>query len=186
MANETQLTIVGNVVAEPETRQVNGATVTNFRVASTPRTYNREANAWEDGEAVFMSCSVWRQQAENFAQSITKGNRVIVQGNLKQSNYQDKDGNNRTAYEIDVIEVGPSLLFNVAHPVKSGGGAPQTQGGFGGQQGGFGGQQAPGQHQGGFGQQAPQGGYAAQGQQLQNDVWGGAPQQGQDFGQPHF
>ena len=112
---DTQITIVGNIVAEPELRFTPaGAAVCNFRVASTPRTYNKQTSQWEDGEAMFLTCNVWRQAAENAAQSLAKGMRVIVQGRLKARTFQNREGENRTVFEIDVDEVGPSLTFATA------------------------------------------------------------------------
>lgn len=112
---DTQITLVGNIVAEPELRFTPaGAAVCNFRVASTPRTYNKTTNQWEDGEAMFLTCNVWRQPAENAAQSLAKGMRVIVQGRLKARTFQNREGENRTVFEIDVDEVGPSLAFATA------------------------------------------------------------------------
>ncbi|MDX3179243.1 single-stranded DNA-binding protein, partial [Streptomyces scabiei] len=110
MAGETLLTIVGNLVDDPELRFTpNGAAVAKFRVASTPRSYNRDTQGWEDGESLFLSCSVWRQAAENCAETLSKGMRVIVQGRLRQRSYEDREGVKRTVYEIDVEEIGPSL-----------------------------------------------------------------------------
>ena len=112
---DTPITIVGNLVADPELRFIpNGAAVTNFRVATTPRAYNRDTNQWEDGDAVFLTCNAWRDMAENIAESLTKGMRVIVTGNLKQRSYQTKEGEQRTVYEIDVHDVGPSLKYATA------------------------------------------------------------------------
>lgn len=112
---DTQITLVGNIVAEPELRFTPaGAAVCNFRVASTPRTYNKTTNQWEDGEAMFLTCNVWRQPAENAAQSLAKGMRVIVQGRLKARTFQNREGESRTVFEIDVDEVGPSLTFATA------------------------------------------------------------------------
>ena len=109
---DTQITLIGNIVAEPELRFTPaGAAVCNFRVASTPRTYNKTTNQWEDGEAMFLTCNVWRQAAENAAASLAKGMRVIVQGRLKARTFQNREGENRTVFEIDVDEVGPSLTF---------------------------------------------------------------------------
>ena len=112
---DTQITLVGNIVAEPELRFTPaGAAVCNFRVASTPRTFNKTTNQWEDGEAMFLTCNVWRQAAENAAASLAKGMRVIVQGRLKARSFQNREGENRTVFEIDVDEVGPSLAFATA------------------------------------------------------------------------
>ena len=112
---DTPITIVGNLVADPELRWTpNQVAVCNFRIATTPRVYNRDTNQWEDGDAVFMTCNIWRQAAENAAETLTKGMRVIVQGNLKQRSYQTKEGEQRTVYEIEVDEVGPSLRYATA------------------------------------------------------------------------
>lgn len=140
MAGETVITVVGNLTADPELRFTpNGAAVANFTVASTPRTFDRQTNEWKDGEALFLRCSVWREAAENVAESLTKGMRVIVQGRLRARSYDDRDGNRRTSWELDVDEVGPALRFataKVTRAQRGGGGG----GGFGGgQQGGFGG-----------------------------------------------
>jgi single-strand DNA-binding protein len=123
MAGETSITVVGNLVDDPELRYTpSGAAVAKFRVASTPRTFDKESNGWKDGEAMFLTCSVWRQYAENVAESLTKGTRVIVQGNLKQRSYETTQGEKRTVYELDVEEVGPALRFSTAKLTK--GGAP--------------------------------------------------------------
>ena len=129
MAGETVITVVGNVVDEPELRFTpQGAAVAKFRVASTPRTFNKNTNQWEDGEALFLACSVWRQAAENVAESVSKGMRVIVQGRLKQRSYEDKQGVKRTVYELDVDEVGPSLKLATAKVTKTGGRQGQASG----------------------------------------------------------
>ena len=126
MAGETPITVIGNLTADPELRFTpNGVPVANFTVASTPRTFDRQTNEWRDGEAMFLNCSVWRQFAENVAESLSKGMRVIVSGNLKARSYEDRNGNRRTSYEIDVIEIGPSLKFaaaKVSRNQSSGGG----------------------------------------------------------------
>ena len=182
MAGETVVTLVGNLVDDPELRFTpSGAAVANFRIASTPRTYDRQSGEWKDGESLFLSCSVWRQAAENVAESLQRGMRVIVQGRLKSRSYDDRDGQKRTVFEIDVDEVGPSLRSATAKVTKAmrsgpggeggggnfggGGGAPQGGGNFGG--GGQGG--APQNDPwatpaggGGGGQSAPQ-----------NDPWAG-------------
>ena len=112
---DTQITLVGNIASDVELRFTpSGAPVANFRVASTPRTYNKTTNQWEDGEAMFLTCNVWRQAAENASQSLAKGMRVIVQGRLKARTFQNREGENRTVFEIDVDEVGPSLTFATA------------------------------------------------------------------------
>jgi single-strand DNA-binding protein len=133
MAGETIITVVGNLVDDPELRFTpSGAAVANFRIASTPRTFDRQTNEWKDGEALFLTCSVWRQAAENVAESLHRGARVIVQGRLKQRSYETREGEKRTVFELDVDEVGPSLRYATAKVTKttrSGGG-----GGFGGGQ----------------------------------------------------
>ncbi|MFJ6608160.1 single-stranded DNA-binding protein [Streptomyces lydicus] len=127
MAGETVITVCGNLVDDPELRFTpGGAAVAKFRVASTPRTFNKNTNAWEDGESLFLTCSVWRQQAENVAESLTRGMRVIVQGRLKQRSYE-KDGAKHTVYELDVDEVAPSLRNATAKVTKSGGGQGRQQ-----------------------------------------------------------
>ena len=120
MANETVLTIVGNLTADPELRFTNsGIPVASFTVASTPRTFDKQAGEWREGEALFMRCSAWRDLAENVAESLTKGARVIVQGRLQQRSYTDKEGNQRTAIDLQVDEVGPSLRYATAQPVRA-------------------------------------------------------------------
>jgi single-strand DNA-binding protein len=138
MAGETVITIIGNVVDEqPELRFTpnGGKAVAKFRVASTPRTFDRQANEWRDGESLFLTCSAWGQMGENAAATLQRGMRVIVQGRLKQRSYEDREGVKRTVYELDVDEVGPSLRSATARVEKTSG-----KGG-GGQQGG--GQQRP-------------------------------------------
>jgi single-strand DNA-binding protein len=125
MSGETVITIVGNLVDDPELRfTASGVAVAKFRMASTPRVFNRETNEWKDGDALFLTCSVWRQAAENVAESLARGVRVIVQGRLKQRSYEDREQVKRTVYEIDVDEVGPALARATAKVVKnpSGGG----------------------------------------------------------------
>ena len=165
MAGEPIITVVGNAVADPELRFTpNGAAVANFTVASTPRTFDRQANQWVDGEALFLRCSVWKEAAENVAESLTKGMRVIVQGRLKARSYEDRDGNKRTSWELDVDEVGPALRFataKVTRAQRNGGGGDfggAPSGGFGGQQGGGFGGPAQGGGFGGPPAGAPQGG----------------------------
>jgi single-strand DNA-binding protein len=124
MAGETVITVVGNLTADAELRYTqNGLAVANFTVASTPRTMNRQTNEWEDGEALFLRCSIWREAAENVAASLTKGARVIVQGRLKQRSYDDKEGVSRTVIELDVEEVGPSLKYATAQVTRAGKGS---------------------------------------------------------------
>ncbi|MFI1091760.1 single-stranded DNA-binding protein [Streptomyces sp. NPDC020917] len=159
MAGETVITVVGNLVDDPELRFTpSGAAVAKFRVASTPRTFDRQTNEWKDGESLFLTCSVWRQAAENVAESLQRGMRVIVQGRLKQRSYEDRDGVKRTVYELDVDEVGASLRSATAKVTKTSGG-----GGRGGQQGG---------------------GYGGGGQGGQGGNWGGGPSGGQGGGAP--
>jgi single-strand DNA-binding protein len=144
MAGETVITVVGNVVdAQPELRfTAQGVAVAKFRVASTPRTFNKTSNQWEDGESLFLTCSVWRQAAEHVAESLSQGMRVIVQGRLKQRSYEDREGVKRTVFELDVEEVGPSLKMATAKVTKAGaggsGGGRQEQRARGAQQGGSG------------------------------------------------
>jgi single-strand DNA-binding protein len=152
MAGETVITVVGNLVDDPELRFTpSGAAVAKFRVASTPRTFDRQTNEWKDGESLFLTCSVWRQAAENVAESLQRGMRVIVQGRLKQRSYEDRDGVKRTVYELDVDEVGASLRSATAKVTKtSGGGRGQQGGGYGGGgQGGGNWGSGPGGGQGG-------------------------------------
>ncbi|MFJ5138393.1 single-stranded DNA-binding protein [Streptomyces sp. NPDC088707] len=140
MAGETVITVVGNLVDDPELRFTpSGAAVAKFRIASTPRTFDRQTNEWKDGESLFLTCSVWRQAAENVAESLQRGMRVVVQGRLKQRSYEDREGVKRTVYELDVEEVGPSLKNATAKVTKTTG--RSGQGGYGG---GGGGQQAGG------------------------------------------
>ena len=120
MAGETVITVVGNLVDDPELRFTpSGAAVAKFRIASTPRVFNRETNEWKDGDSLFLTCSVWRQAAENVAESLTRGMRVIVQGRLKQRSYEDKEHVKRTVYELDVDEVGPTLARATATVTKN-------------------------------------------------------------------
>jgi single-strand DNA-binding protein len=115
MAGETVITVVGNLVNDPELRFTNsGAAVASFRIASTPRTFDRQSGEWKDGEALFLSCSVWRQAAENVAESLQRGSRVIVQGRLKQRSYETREGEKRTVIEMEVDEIGPSLRYATA------------------------------------------------------------------------
>ncbi len=122
MTGETIITVVGNLTADPELRYTqNGLPVANFTIASTPRSFDRQANEWKDGEALFMRASVWREFAEHVAGSLTKGMRVIATGRLKQRTYQDREGNNRTAIELEVDEIGPSLRYATAQVVRAAG-----------------------------------------------------------------
>lgn len=115
MAGETNITLIGNLTADPELRFTpSGAAVANFTVASTPRNFDRTSGEWKDGETMFLNCSVWRQAAENVAESLTKGTRVIVSGRLKTRSYETRDGERRTVFEVEVDEVGPSLKYSSA------------------------------------------------------------------------
>ena len=133
MAGETVITVVGNLVDDPELRFTpSGAAVANFRIASTPRIMDRQTNEWKDGDALFLSCSVWRQAAENVAESLQKGMRVVVQGRLKQRQYETREGEKRTVVELDVEEVGPSLKYataKVSRTTRQGGGGGYSGGG---------------------------------------------------------
>ncbi|WP_028643767.1 single-stranded DNA-binding protein [Nocardioides sp. URHA0020] len=185
MAGETVITVVGNLVDDPELRFTpSGAAVANFRIASTPRTFDRQTNEWKDGDALFLSCSVWRQAAENVAESLQRGMRVVVQGRLKQRSYETREGEKRTVVELEVDEVGPSLAFataKVTRASRSGGGGGYSGGGQGGQGGG---QSRPQQSSGGndpWATPAPsQGGQGGGGQSAPaGDPWG-APGAGSD------
>ena len=166
MAGDTPITVVGNLTADPELRFTpSGAAVANFTVASTPRTFDRQTNDWKDQETLFLNCSVWRQAAENAAESLTRGMRVIVSGRLKARSYETREGEKRTVFEIDVEEVGPSLKYATAKVTKT------TR--SGGQSGGFGGGDDPWASQG-----SSQGGQ--QGGQQGGGSWGG--QQGNQQG----
>jgi single-strand DNA-binding protein len=163
VAGDTILTVVGNLTADPELRFTpSGAAVANFTVASTPRIFDRQSNEWKDGDALFMRCSIWREAAENVAESLTRGSRVIVQGRLKQRSYETREGEKRTVVELEVDEIGPSLRYATAKVNKasrSGGGG----GGFG--SGGGGGSRGGGS---GGGSEQPK----------QDDPWGSAPASG--------
>ncbi len=132
MAGDTIITVVGNLTADPELRFTpSGAAVANFTVASTPRMYDRQSGEWKDGEALFLRCNIWREAAENVAESLTRGSRVIVTGRLKQRSFETREGEKRTVVEVEVDEIGPSLRYATAKVNKasrSGGGG----GGFGG------------------------------------------------------
>jgi single-strand DNA-binding protein len=159
MAGETTITVIGNLTNDPELRFTpSGSAVANFTIASTPRTFDRQSNEWKDGETLFLRASVWREAAENVAESLTKGMRVIVNGRLKSRSYETKEGEKRTVIELEVDEIGPSLRYANAKVNRT-----QRSGGQGGQ-GGFGG----GNSGGGFGggQGANQGGNTG-------GTWGG-------------
>lgn len=163
MAGDTTITVIGNLTADPELRFTpSGAAVANFTVASTPRIFDRQSSEWKDGEALFLRCNIWREAAENVAESLTRGSRVIVTGRLKQRSFETREGEKRTVFEVEVDEIGPSLRYATAKVNKasrSGGGG----GGFGG--GGGGGSRGGGG--GGGGQSAPA-----------EDPWGSAPASG--------
>ena len=168
MAGDTVITVIGNLTADPELRWTqSGAAVADFTVASTPRTYDRNAGEWRDGDTLFMRCSVWRETAENVAESLRKGMRVIVQGRLTQRSYDTQQGERRTVVELQVDEIGPSLRrarAQVTRTAPSGGGGYQSDN--------------RGQQQGGYQQAAPQGGGYGGGQQ------GGYGQGGANYGAP--
>src|SRR5258708_3306917 len=155
MAGETVITVVGNLTDDPELRFTpSGAAVASFTVASTPRTFDKNSNEWKDGDALFLRCSIWRQAAENVAESLTKGMRVVVQGRLRQRSYETREGEKRTVVELDVEEVGPSLKYATAKVTKAArGGGGGGFGGGGGQSGSWGGNSG-----GGSGGGAPSGG----------------------------
>lgn len=160
MAGETQITVIGNLTGDPELRFTpSGAAVANFTVASTPRTFDRQSNEWRDGDTMFLNCSIWRQAAENVAETLGKGMRVIVSGRLKSRSYDDREGNRRTVFEIDVDEVGPSLRYATAKVTRS------SSGSGGGWQGG---------HQGG--------GHQGGGQSQHSDNWSGGGSQSSNRG----
>jgi single-strand DNA-binding protein len=154
MANETTLTIVGNLTNDPELRFTpSGAAVANFTIASTPRTFDRQSGEWKDGETLFMRCSLWREAAENVAESLQRGARVIATGRLKSRSYETKEGEKRTVTELDVDEIGPSLRYATAKVTKKsggfGGGGGGGGGGYGGGYSGGGGAAAGGGYGGG-------------------------------------
>ena len=177
MAGETTITVIGNLTADPELRFTpNGVPVANFTVASTPRTFDRQSNEWHDGEALFLNCSVWRNYAENVAESLSKGTRVIVQGNLRARSFEDRDGNHRVVHELDVLEVGPSLRFASAKVTRTpgGGGGGWSGGNSGGSRGG----NSDGGNSGGFNQGGGGGWSSQQPQQPQggnSGNWNNAP-----------
>lgn len=146
MAGETTITVIGNLTDDPELRFTpSGAAVAKFRVASTPRTLDRQSGEWKDGEPLFLACSVWRQAAENVAESLQRGSRVIVSGRLRQRTYETKEGEKRTVYELEVDEIGPSLRYATAKVQKM-----SRSGGSGGGYGSSGGASSAGGQGGGF------------------------------------
>lgn len=181
MADDTIITVIGHLTADPELRYTpSGAPVSNFTIASTPRFFDRQSSEWKDGETLFMRCSLWREAAENASESLRKGMRVIAQGRLKARSFETREGEKRTAWELDVDEIGPSLRRATAQVQKTTGGG-QGPGGFsgGGQnQGGFG--AGGGDSFGGGGQQSSGGWGGHQGGSGggQSDPWGGQPSSG--------
>jgi len=190
MAGETTITVVGNLTNDPELRFTpSGSAVANFTIASTPRTFDRQSNEWKDGETLFLRASVWREAAENVAESLTKGMRVIVSGRLKSRSYETKEGEKRTVIELEVDEIGPSLRYanaKVNRTQRSGGGGAGNgaQGGFGGGNsgGGFGGGNSGGNqggNSGGFGggnqQAAQEDPWATPGVSNAGGGWGNGP-----------
>ena len=180
MAGETTITVIGNLTSDPELRFTpSGSAVANFTIASTPRTLDRQSNEWKDGETLFLRASIWREAAENVAESLTKGTRVIVSGRLKSRTYDTKEGEKRTVMELEVDEIGPSLRYanaKVNRTQRSGGqGGGNFGGGNGGQGGNFGGGNAGG-GQGGFGSSSGGGNFGGNGGQQQqaapaSDPW---------------
>ena len=167
----TNITIIGNLVEEPILRFTpNGAAVANFRIANTPRRFNRDTNQWEDGEAMFLTCNAWKQLGENVAETLQKGMRVIVTGKLKARSYQTREGENRTVHEIDVDEVGPSLKYATAQVARN----PRADAQSTGQQV----QQTARQAQGGFSHAQQNVQNVMGGQQATQDPWNAAPPQG--------
>lgn len=142
MAGETTLTLIGNLTSDPELRFTpSGSPVANFTVASTPKTFDRNSNAWKDGETLFLRCAVWKEPAENVAESLQKGMRVVVTGRLKSRSYDTKEGEKRTVIELEVDEIGPSLRYATAKVTRENRQNAAGSGGFGGNTGGFGGSQ---------------------------------------------
>ena len=166
MAGDTVITVIGNLTADPELRFTpSGAAVANFTVASTPRTFDRQTNEWKDGEALFLRCNIWREAAENVAESLTRGARVIVSGRLKQRSFETREGEKRTVVELEVDEIGPSLKYATAKVNKA-----SRSGGGGGGFGGGGGSRQPAAQSGG--------GSASGGSAGGEDPWGSAPASG--------
>jgi single-strand DNA-binding protein len=176
MAGDTVITVVGNLTADPELRFTpSGAAVANFTVASTPRTFDRQSGEWKDGEALFLRCNIWRQAAENVAETLTRGARVIVQGRLKQRSFETREGEKRTVIELEVDEIGPSLRYATASVTKASRGA--GGGGYGGGGGGNGGG-GYGASGGGSGSGSGSGGGYGGG----DDPWASAPAAGSSGG----
>ncbi|MDO5618960.1 single-stranded DNA-binding protein [Kocuria sp.] len=199
MAGDTVITVIGNLTADPELRFTpSGAAVANFTIASTPRQFDRQSNEWKDGETLFLRCSVWREAAENVAESLTKGTRVICQGRLRSRSFDTKEGERRTVMELEVEEVGPSLRFASAKINRNsrGGGGGNFGGGnqgggnydsgFGGNQGNQGGNQQGGYNQSGGNQGGFGGNQGGRGRQQAaasgNDPWGQSSGGNYDWG----
>lgn len=156
MAGETPLTVVGNLVADPEIRYTqSGAPVASFTVASTPRTFDKAKNEFVDGDTLFMRCSAWREMAENVAESLTKGMRVVARGNLTQRSYEDRDGQKRTVVELQVDEIGPSLRYASAKVTRAQRSSGGNSGGFSGAPSGQGDPWAGSAPAGGFSETPP-------------------------------
>jgi len=156
MAGETTITLIGNLTGDPELRFTpSGAAVANFTVASTPRTFDRQTQEWKDGEAMFITCAAWRNLAENVAESLTKGSRVIVSGRLRSRSYEGREGEKRTVFEIEVDEIGPSLRYATAKVTRT-----SSSSGGGSWQGG--------------GSAAPAGDWSAAPHAAENDPWANA------------
>jgi single-strand DNA-binding protein len=165
VAGDTVITVIGNLTADPELRFTpSGAAVANFTVASTPRSFDRQTNEWKDGEALFLRCNIWREAAENVAESLTRGARVIVSGRLKQRSFETREGEKRTVVELEVDEIGPSLKYATAKVNKA-----SRSGGGGGGFGGGGGSRQPA---------AAQSGGSSGGSAGGEDPWGSAPASG--------
>src|SRR5437868_536863 len=163
MAGDTVITVVGNLTADPELRFTpSGAAVASFTIASTPRTFDKNSNEWKDGEALFLRCSIWRQAAENVAESLQRGMRVVAQGRLKQRSYETREGEKRTVIELEVDEIGPSLKYATAKVNRANRGGGGGGGGF--NSSGGSGASRPAANTGG------------------DDPWGSAPQASGSFG----
>lgn len=176
MAGDTIITVVGNLTADPELRYTqNGLAVANFTIASTPRVFDRQANEWKDGDALFLRASVWREFAEHVAGSLTKGSRVIAQGRLRQRSYQDREGQQRTSIELEVDEIGPSLRYATAQITRAAGGSGGGRGQVGGGASAPAGNGGGNWNNNGGGQSdapwSPQGGQQGGGNAQSNDVW---------------
>jgi single-strand DNA-binding protein len=177
-AGDTQITIAGNLVDDPELRYTQtGQAVAKFRIASTPRFRDNASGEWKDGDSLFLSCSVWRQAAENAAESLQRGMRVIVQGRLRQRSYETKEGEKRTVYEVEVDDVGPSLRNASAKVTKS----SRSSGGFGG-----GGQGGSGGQSGGYSSGGGGGGGGGGGRPASDDPWASEAAGGDMSDEPPF